>query len=181
MQYLAFYWPDNKTFYIKVTPWPCTKSETCIWRGCKVLRATWRAWNENFFVKKYSKLVESTFEVIVHFGFRSPKNQLFLRLVQYLAFYWPDDKTFYIKVTPWPCTKSDTCIWRGCKVLRASWRAWNESFSVKKYSKLVESTFEVVVHFGFRSSKNQFSYVWENRKKYLKKVEIPTFRTYWRG
>ena len=96
--------------------------------------------HEKFFLGIWKK-VFSSFLLFFHpyqsslrdqyFGFRSSKNQFFLRLMQYLAFYWPDDKTFYIKVTPWPCTKSETCIIWGCKVLRASGRTWNESFSVK--------------------------------------------------
>jgi len=73
-----------------------------------------------------------------YFRFRSSKNQFFIRLVQYLAFYGPDDHNFYFKVTPWPYTKSEICIWCGCKALRAAWRTGKQSLSVQNRLKLVE-------------------------------------------
>ena len=73
-----------------------------------------------------------------YFRFRSSKNKFFIRLVQDLAFYGPDDHNFYFKVTPWPYTKSEICIWCGCKALRAAWRTGKQSFSVQNRLKLVE-------------------------------------------
>ena len=149
VQYLAFYGPDDQDFYIKVTPWPCTKSEIYMWCGCKALRATWRTGNRSFSVQNCYKLVESTLKAIVHFRSRSSKNQIFLRLVQYLAFYGPEDQDFYIKVTPWPYTKSEIYIWCGCKALQATWRTRNRSFLVQNCFKLVESTLKAIVHFRY--------------------------------
>ena len=127
--------------------------------------------NQKIFLSIWKK-VFSSFLLLFHvyqtslrdqyFRFRSSKNHFFLRLVQYLAFYGPDDHNFYFKVTPWPYTKSEICICCGCKALRAAWRTGKQSLSVQNRLKLVESTFKVIVHFRFRSSKNQFFYVWFN-------------------